>query len=117
MNSFKYTTNTGAAKKSESKRSSTPPCPGRILPLSLMPKYRLNMDSVKSPKVDETTVKTLMAIQWISLISGIKLDMKYEAVIAISVPPMAPSHDFLGEIRSNRRCLPNDTPTRYAPES
>ena len=35
----------------ESKRSSTPPCPGKIYPESFTPSSLLNMDSIKSPKV------------------------------------------------------------------
>lgn len=32
-------------------------------------------------------------------------------------PPMEPSHDFLGDMRSNRRCLPKSDPKQYAPVS
>ena len=38
----------------ESKRSSIPPCPGRILPLSFTPMVRLNRLSTKSPHVPNT---------------------------------------------------------------
>lgn len=32
-------------------------------------------------------------------------------------PPQKPSHDFLGEIRSKRRCFPIRVPTQNAPVS
>ena len=45
----------GIASSEESKRSSIPPCPGRMLPLSLMPKVRLKRLSTRSPHVPNTT--------------------------------------------------------------
>lgn len=38
--------------KAASKRSSIPPCPGKMLPESFNCKLRLNNDSNKSPKID-----------------------------------------------------------------
>ena len=43
------------AIREESKRSSMPPWPGKMLPLSLIPNVRLNNDSTKSPQVPNTT--------------------------------------------------------------
>ena len=40
---------TGSTNSSASKRSSTPPCAGRIEPMSLMPRSRLINDSHRSP--------------------------------------------------------------------
>ena len=40
-----------------------------------------------------------------------------EEAMEKTAPPMLPSHDFLGEMRSNRRCLPIKEPTQYAPVS
>ncbi|MNI96050.1 hypothetical protein D3C73_1544310 [compost metagenome] len=48
----------GAAASNESIRSSTPPCPGRIRPESLIPARRLIIDSNKSPKTELKTVTT-----------------------------------------------------------
>ena len=41
----------GATSRSESSRSIRPPCPGRMLPMSLMPRSRLIIDSHRSPRV------------------------------------------------------------------
>ena len=38
-----------------SKRSSIPPCPGRMLPESFMPSCRFISDSTRSPYVPNTT--------------------------------------------------------------
>ena len=43
------------AMSEESKRSSIPPWPGRMLPLSLIPIVRLKSDSTRSPHVPNTT--------------------------------------------------------------
>lgn len=43
------------ARKAESKRSNTPPCPGRIDPESFTEQLRLNKDSTRSPKVPNST--------------------------------------------------------------
>ena len=45
----------GIAMIALSKRSSIPPCPGRMLPESLIPKWRFINDSVKSPQVPNKT--------------------------------------------------------------
>ena len=39
---------------SESKESSMPPLPGRILPLSLTPAALLNVDSMRSPAQEKS---------------------------------------------------------------
>ena len=41
-----------------SKRSSIPPCPGRMLPESFMPSWRFISDSTRSPHVPNTTTTT-----------------------------------------------------------
>lgn len=46
----------GAAARSESIRSNTPPCPGSTRPESLIPARRLIIDSNKSPNTDANTV-------------------------------------------------------------
>ena len=44
--------NSGAAAATLSMRSSTPPCPGNSVPLSLTPAVRLNMLTVRSPTTE-----------------------------------------------------------------
>lgn len=44
----------GAVKKTLSKRSITPPCPGMMFPKSLMWFWRLMTDAVKSPSIPVT---------------------------------------------------------------
>src|SRR3546814_13176712 len=43
---------TGTAATMLSTRSSMPPCPGNIWPLSLRPTMRLSIDSVRSPMIE-----------------------------------------------------------------
>ena len=93
-----------------SKRSSTPPCPGRIFPESLMPKWRFIKDSVKSPQVPNRTTVKAMPTQAIVDMIGKKCASSKEAAIQNVAPPIDPSHDFLGEIRLNSGCFPNNTP-------
>src|SRR5690606_29823950 len=50
--------NTGRAAVRLSMRSRIPPCPGRILPLSFTPRWRLTMLSRRSPSTEARTVKT-----------------------------------------------------------
>src|SRR6185503_16294446 len=45
---------TGSAAHTLSMRSSTPPCPGSSLPLSLTPAWRLASDSNRSPRIPQT---------------------------------------------------------------
>lgn len=95
-----------------SKRSRIPPCPGIIFPESLTPKVRFISDSNKSPHVPNTIVTTANPIH---AQTG-KLVKKWANIndepIETAAPPTNPSHDFLGDIRSNKRCLPNAIPER-----
>src|SRR5690606_11826390 len=43
----------GITGTSASMRSSTPPCPGSTVPLSLTPAWRLSSDSCRSPTIDK----------------------------------------------------------------
>ena len=54
-NAWKSSQTTGTVASSESSRSITPPCSGSRLPMSLMPRSRLIMDSMRSPSVAEHT--------------------------------------------------------------
>ena len=64
----------GAAKIILSKRSSKPPWPGIITPLSLTLACRLNLDSIKSPSVP----KTLTIIPSMSQLVNDKVSVKYQ---------------------------------------
>ncbi len=55
--------NTGTAAVKLSIRSKIPPCPGIKLPLSLMPDERLNILSVKSPKIEAKVAITALQIK------------------------------------------------------
>ena len=100
-----------------SKRSNMPPCPGKILPESLIPSWRFMSDSVKSPHVPKTTTVNANPAHSAMDKNGKKWAKTNEDAIAKMPPPMLPSHDFLGEMRSKSLCLPSREPTQYAPES
>ena len=51
------------------------------------------------------------------LIPGAYQAKTCEAANTTTSPPKKPSHDFLGEIRSNNLLLPIREPTKYAPVS
>ena len=101
--------------------SKIPPCPGKILPLSLTFKERLINDSHKSPNVENTDTiiaKLIHAVNSGPSKKELHHILKHIAEITESIrPPQNPSHDFLGEIRSYNLCLPNKVPTQYAPVS
>ncbi len=66
----------GMASSELSKRSSMPPCPGRILPESLMPSRRLSSDSTKSPHVPITTTIKARPAQSRWLTRGVNVSAK-----------------------------------------
>ena len=82
-----------------------------------MPNVRLKSDSVKSPHVPNTTIVSPNPIHSPMLRKVKKWESTIAAMTQNMAPPMEPSHDFLGEIRSNRRCFPNSIPVQYAPVS
>ena len=104
----------GVANKTESNLSKTPPCPGNSVPLSLMPAARFNKDSNKSPKVANIIIKqTAIKPFQIGVKLLINIKTKYNAIVMI-VPPINPSHDFLGDILGHNLCFPKRVPTKYA---
>ena len=96
----------GAERKTPSKRSSTPPCPGNILPESLILTFLLSIDSVKSPKVLVIAIIEAMMIHW-TLLSSVRYFERINAVPTAKMAPVKnPSHDFSGDILLNNLCLP-----------
>ena len=73
-----------------SKRSSTPPCPGRIVPESLIPNWRFIKDSVKSPQVPKIT--TTIAIPTHTIVGriGKKCAKAKDAAMQNVAPPIEP---------------------------
>ena len=121
---YMYITAAGMASSELSKRSSIPPCPGNMLLESLMPTFLFSSDSTRSPHVPKMTTTTANPAhsRWLSIgvsvsAKGMKYAMICDATTAVIPPPMLPSHDFLGEMRGNRRCFPNNEPKTYAPVS
>ena len=121
-----YMTAAGTAKSAESKRSSIPPWPGRILPESLIPRRRFSIDSKRSPhvpKITTTSARPAHTRRFSNRLSttktspNSKLAMICDAPNATIAPPMLPSHDFFGERRGKSLCFPHIVPTQYAPVS
>src|SRR5574344_1072269 len=99
--------------------SKSPPCPGSDFPESFTPKFLLNIDSTKSPKVPK--IITIRAIAKLSNIDkGKNLFKKKATIKVIKAPPRLPSQDFFGNILSHNACLfflKTKQPNRYANES
>ena len=100
-----------------SKRSRIPPCPGIIFPESLTPRVRFMSDSIRSPHVPNATTTAAKPIHSIMDSFSKKWAKTKEEPTAKIAPPIYPSNDFLGDIRSNNRCLPKAIPMRKAQES
>ena len=84
---------------------------------SFTPSVRFSKDSIKSPQVPNRTTVAASPNQFIRFISGANQANACEEAKARINPPKKPSHDFLGEIRSNNLCFPIKEPTKYAPVS
>ena len=95
-----------------SNRSKKPPCPGRLLPESLISILRFKSDSTKSPY----TPPMMMIMQIPNHCQKVsvkkKNDIPYVMAAASKAPPITPSHDFLGEIRSKSFRLPKSDPAK-----
>ena len=107
---LKYVKTTGIANKTESILSRIPPCPGRIFPESFISAVLLNNDSVRSPNTPAIEMINPIIIQSVLFNKKKGVPKMYAAISVIRVPPKNPSHDFLGETRSNNLCFPNDIP-------
>lgn len=97
--------------------SSTPPWPGSMFPVSFIPAFLLNMDSIKSPNIELTQIITDRIIH--STVSKrVKyFEMKIAPITENKILPNAPSQLFLGDILSINFRLPNFTPIKYPPVS
>ena len=109
----KYPKRNGVAIIKLSKRSSNPPCPGIILPVSFISILRLNIDSTKSPIVPITGIIVAIIIQSMVL-KGVSMyvPIRYPVNMQNTNPPIKPSQLFLGECRLKRGCRPMHTPVR-----
>src|SRR5450756_2942765 len=108
---------TGADSSSESIRSINPPWPGRMLPMSLMPRSRLIVDSVRSPSVAETARASPSMAPAHHEPPSITITVPTPAMTQATTDPAAPSHDFLGLMDGVIGCLPAITPTAKPPMS
>ena len=104
----------GIANNNPSNRSKIPPCPGKIFPESLMFRLLFIKLSTKSPSVPVITTINAITAQSIELNSVKKCANICDAAVVNINAPINPSHDFLGDIRSNSRRFPIDIPTKYA---
>jgi len=86
----------GAESNKPSKRSKKPPCPGIVLPESLMAMLLLKRDSTKSPNVPATTISAPIQYQAHSSNERKYIPRKKATMAAKKAPPTAPSHDFFG---------------------
>ena len=104
------------AMRAESKRSSIPPCPGSIVPLSFIPSVRLKSDSTRSPHVPNTTTTNAKPNHWRMLspevlVPCISLYPIKAAMARTSIPPpILPSQLLAGDMRGNSLCLPKSEP-------
>lgn len=97
-----------------------PPCPGRSLPKSLIPKFLLIVDAARSPNILITERQTLIIITetYDKPVSPSKknfLNTKSKTTFnktAPTTPPIAPSTLFLGLILGQSLRLPNLLPTK-----
>ena len=94
-----------------SNRSNIPPCPGIACPESFTPILRLLKLSSKSPNVPNITTISENMNHCQIFKSGISNEKTNPEIKAPTAPPKNPSHDFFGEIRSNKRWRPNNDPT------
>ena len=110
------------ANRALSKRSMRPPCPGMRLPESLTPVERFQRDSNKSPNTPVTCIRadTIRQCQMGKVKSPVQFRMA-PASMAMSMPPMKPAQDFLGEmvghILAGQSFWPKSMPKQYAPTS
>ena len=114
----------GMASNDESKRSSMPPWPGSMLPLSLMPKVRLKRLSTRSPQVPNTVTTSPRPIHSYMLsptslypYCSERYHTQAAAATTNSPPPIEPSQLLPGLMRGKSLCLPSNDPQQYAPLS
>src|ERR1051325_7737029 len=100
---------TGAAKQMESMRSSTPPCPSIAEPQSFTPRSRLIADIVRPPANPIMQITKAMIVACHQL-KGVAHQSAPPSAVAVSTPPMKPSHVLLGLMTGAILCLPRRSP-------
>src|SRR5690625_5626572 len=102
----------GAESSKPSKRSISPPWPGKIVPESLTCSDLFNIDSTKSPQVPNMEMINA-TLTHCHFAKDPKYCSRFKATpIAKINPPKKPSHVLLGEIRSNSFLRPKLRPDR-----
>src|SRR5699024_7521103 len=103
---------TGAEKLNESSRSMMPPCPAMVAPKSLTPRSRLIDDITRPPKKPirhETKASSAACHQTNGVIHHSPAPM----AVAVSTPPISPSHVLFGDTDGATGCLPRVLPHTY----
>src|SRR5690606_17295004 len=108
--------NTGAAKQTESRRSSMPPCPSIMWPQSLTPRSRLIADITSPPKkpIRLTTRASSAACQGVN---GVIHHSAAPRAEADATPPTNPSTVFDGDSLGAIRRRPQSLPQTYCSTS
>src|SRR5690606_18596263 len=106
-------TATGRAAVILSMRSSMPPWPGRILPLSLIPAWRLAMLSNRSPSTEASTVTTATSASGTAVTSSGTFQPTSATIASDNArPPTSPSRVLPGLTRGASLCLPKARPAK-----
>src|SRR5687767_14931324 len=84
---------------------------------------RFSNDSTRSPNVPPMIIIKPIIVQFRrDKVEGPSTRLKKYGrlkanTMASKAPPKKPSHDFLGDMRSNNFLFPNNVPAKYAPVS
>ncbi len=96
-----YANTKGADNNKPSNLSSIPPCPGKMVPESLIFMLRLKSDSTRSPSEPIITIIKVIMIQ-LETESSVKYFPNRIATARLNKPPpIEPSQDFFGDTLSN----------------
>src|SRR5690606_37505730 len=101
---------TAADGSKESIRSLSPPWPGTMLPMSLMPRWRLISDSIRSLTVALQASAAPNSKPCHHWPPSSRSTESTPASMPNTSDPAKPSQDFFGLIRGAIGCLPNSTP-------
>src|SRR5690606_30538011 len=106
-------TATGSAAVILSIRSSMPPWPGRIFPLSLMPAWRLAMLSNRSPSTEASIVTTATRASGTTVTSSGTFQYTSATIASDrAIPPTRPSSVLPGLTRGASLFLPKARPAK-----
>ena len=108
--------NTGAAKQTESIRSSMPPCPSIITPQSFAPRLRLTAESASPPKKPIVTMISDMRSDCCQVKGVIHHNAPPIAVVQ-RPPPTSPSNVFDGDTTGASLVRPKSLPKTYCSTS